>query len=391
MATTVGGVVPADTMQAMLNLAHNPGSNAQTLFNMAPPQPPFEPILPTAPNDWTLSLTFTGGGLSTPQAIAIDSSGDAWVANASNAITELSAATGAQLSGTAGFTSSVLDAPVSLAIDTTGAVWIANCGNPCSGSGNPSSVARLSADGQTFTDYSPAALNGSYAVALNGSNQPWIANALGGSLTELNADGSVAYATADAAALLYPVSVALAPDGTAWTVSPQSNGIVSFTAAGKLDPAHTYQGAGLNFPFALALDHAGRAWVANHGANSVSVFDATAQMPLTAYTGGGLAKPVSIALDGNGDVWVTNANDSLSEFANGGTAMSPAAGFSANLSYPNGVAVDGSGNVWVTSCGHYCEPSSANQGSVTVVVGAATPVVTPLAIGIAHNTLAELP
>jgi streptogramin lyase len=276
-------------------------------------------------------------------------------------------------------------------VDPSGAIWIANCGTVCSGSSNPSSIAKLSADGQTFTNYSPSALNGAYAIALNGNGQPWVANALGGSLTELNTDGSVAYARVDAATLLYPVSVAIGPDGTTWTVSPQSNGIVAFTAAAQNDTTKSYQGGGLNFPFALALDHAGRAWIANHGASSISVFNAGAQIPLTSYTGAGLTKPVSIALDGSGTVWVANANDSVSELASDGTAMSPVTGFFANLSYPNGVAIDGSGNVWITNCGHYCEPSNTSQGSVTVIIGAATPVVTPLALGVASNSLATRP
>ena len=62
--------------------------------------------------------------------------------------------------------------------------------------------------------------------------------------------------------------------------------------------------------------------------------------------------------------------------------VSPSRGFTGGgLDYPVNIAVDGSGNVW-----------AANTGvSIAEVVGAATPVVTPLAAGVKNNTLGTRP
>lgn len=188
-ATAVSGVAPADTLQLALNIAHNPWDS---LGSLALPQAPFQPTLPNAPNDWTVAINYTGGGIATPQSIAIDAAGNAWVANATNSITELSAATGAALSGTNGFSATGLDAPVSFAIDTTGGVWIANCGDPCTGSGQPSSVTVLSTNGQIANSYTSTGFRGSYAIALSGANEAWIANSLGSGLTKLNSSGGTA-------------------------------------------------------------------------------------------------------------------------------------------------------------------------------------------------------
>ncbi|MEI9978450.1 MAG: chitobiase/beta-hexosaminidase C-terminal domain-containing protein [Edaphobacter sp.] len=102
-AATIGtGTAPSDTLQAILNIAQNPGNNAGMVYNVAPTGP-FTPALSATPNDWTVALTFTGGGLGfapgirVPRldvpsstgvfensAIAIDAMGNIWVAGFNN-------------------------------------------------------------------------------------------------------------------------------------------------------------------------------------------------------------------------------------------------------------------------------------------------------------------
>jgi streptogramin lyase len=390
-ATTVNGVAPTDTLQAVLSLAHNPGISPTPIMNLVGSAPPFQPALVATPNDWTVAITYTGNGIATPQSIAIDASGNAWIANTTNTITELSAGSGAPLSGATGFGANGLDAPVSLAIGTTGSLWIANCGDACSGSGNPSTITVLSPNGQSSSSYTSSGLNAAYAIAVSGSNQAWVANSLGSSLTQLNPSGTTAIPTLLAPTLLYPTSVAVSPGGNALTVSPANNALVGFTAAGVPDTTNSYQGSGLNFPYAVALDHNGNAWVANHGNNTVAQLSSGALVGGSAYSGGGITSPNAIALDGAGNVWVTNSGNSISGLTNAGLPLSPTTGLRNDLIYPNAIAVDGSGNLWVANCGHYCLPGSANSGAISLIVGAAVPGVTPISQGAASNTLGALP
>jgi len=87
-ATPSGGSAPNDTLQAMLNIAQNPGNNVATLAGLATSTAPFQPTLSTVPNDWLIGLTFIGGGLGgqqgsnyaiTNQQLAIDAVGNIWV------------------------------------------------------------------------------------------------------------------------------------------------------------------------------------------------------------------------------------------------------------------------------------------------------------------------
>jgi hypothetical protein len=90
-ATLQGGAAPANTLQAMLNIAHNPGMNVADLYALGTTI--FTPTLTAAPNDWTLALTFTGGGLgndpsqdpgdgTSVAALAIDGAGNIWLPTA---------------------------------------------------------------------------------------------------------------------------------------------------------------------------------------------------------------------------------------------------------------------------------------------------------------------
>ena len=90
-------------------------------------QRPSNPQAPTEPNDFTLGLQFTSGGLNGPNAIAIDGSGNVWVTNSgSSTVTELSSS-GAATAGSP-YSAGGMNGVVGIAIDlnTPGNAWIAN-------------------------------------------------------------------------------------------------------------------------------------------------------------------------------------------------------------------------------------------------------------------------
>jgi hypothetical protein len=112
---------------------------------------------------------------------------------------------------------------------------------------------------------------------------------------------------------------------------------------------------------------------------------------------GGLYDPQGMAIDGEGNLWVVNQSGSagggISEFApsNNGTTLTPLSpsgtgvwGFFSNttIGTPIGAAIDGSGNVWFKTKG---------GSSLYYLVGAAAPVITPLAANVKAGFIGERP
>jgi len=94
-----------------------------------------EILLKTDGSTSVVSMGYTGGGLETPNGIAVDGAGNVWVANFDDdTLTELEGANGAQpgtpLSPATGLgKDAALSKPYGIAIDASGNVWVSNQGS----------------------------------------------------------------------------------------------------------------------------------------------------------------------------------------------------------------------------------------------------------------------
>ncbi len=187
-----------------------------------------------------------------------------------------------------------------------------------------------------------------------------------------------------------PGATAVDGSGNVWAVGENYNSapysISKFSSSGQpLSPDTGYTGGGLDRPVNIAIDHSGNAWVADNFNGTISEFDPSGNpLSSTGYTGGGLLDPIGLAIDGLGRVWVSNYY-SIVVLDSGGNPLSGSDGYqyeNSAISDSPLLAIDGSGNVWLQS-----------YGSVPFaeLVGAAAPVVTPLAAGVANNTLGTRP
>jgi streptogramin lyase len=177
-AATVGSSAPTDTIAAAMNIAQHPGVNVATLFGLANAQSPFQTTLATAPTDWSMVVTYTGGGLSTPKGVAADASGNVWLPNSgNNSVSEFST-TGAALSGSNGITVGSLNIPWGIAIDLGGNAWVANSGN--------NTVTEIVAARTSGTPFNGGGMSAPKALAVDGTGNVWIANSGNGSVTEIS-------------------------------------------------------------------------------------------------------------------------------------------------------------------------------------------------------------
>jgi hypothetical protein len=137
----------------------------------------------------------------------------------------------------------------------------------------------------------------------------------------------------------------------------------------------------------VAIDSSGNAWIANYNTGVTKLSSNGAPLsPSTGFTGGGLDGSTAIAIDGSGNAWVTNTgNATVTELSNTGASISPSTGYTGGVEFfPFSIAIDGSGNVWTVNSGH-------GKGQVREFIGAATPVVTPLATGVMNHSLGTRP
>jgi streptogramin lyase len=360
--TTYNGSTPADVFDATLNLAHSPAitTTNSNLFTLAPKNSAFSQSLATAPNDWTISIQYSSPNTSYPARPAIDLSGDVWIPNTGGtSLTELSPI-GVVLSGTSGYTGGGLSGPVSVAIDTTvtnGAVWVGNYGT--------SNVSKFSSSGSPVSTSGYATSNGSsYSAVMNGSSPVFA----GTNSVTIYASSGASHTTDSATT--YNTAATVDSSGNVWAAQYESNSISKLTAAGTSSTQYT--GGGLNEPTSLASDTSGDIWVANAGASRISEFGpGGTPVSSSGYTGGGLLDPYAVRIDSAGNLFVGNANGSISVFATGtagsgtaGTPLSGSTGYTtpSTASYNKnpggtalgiapsyaivGMAIDQAGNLW---------------------------------------------
>lgn len=289
---------PSETATAAINIAHSPGANVAGLYLLGVPTPPFAPTLSAQPSDFTVALQFSGGALSSPIAIAIDGSGDAWIANHSaSSITEISS-TGTFISGANGYTHATILTPDAIAIDKFGRAWIANFGSEC--------VTELSGAGSVLSGTSGYtggnSINMPYGVAIDVNGYVWVTDYGSSKVTRLQGNGAVNGLFTIGGGLDEPYAIAFDNSSNAWITSWNSANVTELTSGGTL--ANTFSGGGLDEPEAIALDANGDAWATNYLGNSLT--EIIGGSTVTGSSGGDLDRPEAVSIDGAGNPWVAN-------------------------------------------------------------------------------------
>jgi hypothetical protein len=201
-----GTVYPTDTITAAMNIAKSPGRNVPALLALRTGTPQFSPVLNvnSPPTDWTIGITYTGGGLNAPSSIATDATGAVWVTNSGNASVTKLDNTGAAISGAGGFTAGGFSSPSAIAIDSSGNAWVANSGN--------NTVTELNSTGSSGTVYHGNGLSTPKSIAIDGSGNVWVANGGSNAVSAFTGSGGVLtgspYTGAGTSA---PVSVVITP------------------------------------------------------------------------------------------------------------------------------------------------------------------------------------
>jgi hypothetical protein len=391
------GNIPSDTATAAINLAHNPAANVAALYGLSTSSPPFGPALTAQPNDLTMALSFTGGGISFPEFIAIDASGSVWALSTdphvffcNGTVTKLSSS-GAVLSGAGGYSTGPICGPFDIAIDDSGNAWTVNSGgsgvSELSNSGAPVSPPEGYTGGLSETQF----------IAIDGSGDAWVTwiNGPTAMVSEFSGSGTPLSAyTGFSAAGVYAGAASIAIDGAGdvWTPNQlftvlgggRSYTVSELSRAGSiLSGASGYAQTSTDEESAsVAIDSSGDAWITYKLANEVIEISQSGAI-LSGASGYAVDNsPVAIAIDGSGNalvMGVIGGVGNLSKLSSSGTILS-GGGYAVESGPIGGFALDGSGNAWIG--GFYFN-------GIIELIGVATPVITPICAGLPATPTAD--
>jgi len=319
------------------------------VYNLPSPGPATADVLAGNGVQGSINGTGTGASFYQPTGVALDATGNVYVADfRNNLIREISpagmvttlAGNGQQGSANGAGTVASFNAPIGVAVDALGKVYVGENGN------------------NLIREISPLGLVTTFA----GSGMAGSVNATGTAASFSNPQGVAVDANGNVYVADYTNNLIreISPAGVVTTLA--GNG-----KQGSADSAGV--AASFNEPTAVAVDAAFNVYVADFGNNLVRKISPAGAVSTLAGSGAqgsangaGIAasfnKPTGIAVDASGNVYVADWGNNLVRIISPAGVVSTL-GTTINskstplvLSGPYGVAVDASGNIYVAAYGN---------------------------------------
>lgn len=312
-----------------------PTANGQLTVSVPQPAPSFTPppsITSAAPLTGSVGMlvTFSGqnlGGTTGTNTVKFNGA-TATVTSASTTLVTAEVPTGA----------------------TTGAMTLGVPSWPAVGAGTFTVVA----SGDSLGNYGTGA--GPYGMAIDASNNVWVANNGGSTVSKISPSGNLLGTYALGATS--PIRLAIDAAGTVWVLTDTVPGkVVRLAADGTFLGATTID----DHPLDLDFDSSGNLWVAGLTSN-VSKLSPTGALLATYPVGVAGGQCGGLAIDAGNNVWVTvrNANKLVKLAPNGSVAGTYSVGAT-----PAHLEVDAGGNLWIALEGDVNVAKVAPSGTTT--------------------------
>lgn len=392
------------------------------------------------------TLGFGGDGsdptkaqLNRPTGVAIDSSGNVYIADSLNArVRELAGSNINTIAGNGGLSYSgdggpakkaQLNSPQAVAVDSAGNLYIADTANnvvrEVASNGNISTILGNGTAGSGNTQ-----LNGPQGIAVDSAGNVYVSDTqnarvlkiAGGTATTVAGSGKPGFGgdggAAASAQLNTPVGLAVDAAGNLYIADFGNNRIREVAGGAVSTVAGSVQGFGgdggpataaqLNAPQGVALDKAGNLYITDTLNNRVRVvsngiISTLAGTGIAGLSGDGgaaltaqLVSPAGIVVDGAGNIFISDTSTRIRRVSPGGpivtVAGGPVAGYSgdgglatnAAMNGPSGLSIDAKGNLYVADTGNNAVRMLQSAGSgitAAAVVGAASNALGAIAPG----------
>ncbi len=241
-----------------------------------------------------------------------------------------------QVTTPATLVSSGLNRPHGVAVDGSGNVYIADTSN--------GAVKEWNAATQTVSTLVSSGLLNPSGVAVDGSGNVYIADTSNGAVKEWNASTKTV-STLVSSGLGQPWGVALDGSGNVYIADTTKNAIYEWNATTQ--QVTTLVSSGISGASGVAVDILGNVYIGDFGHGAIKVWNATTQQVSTLVSSG-VGEPTGVAVDGSGNVYIADDYDwALMEW---NAATQQVSTLAPSGSIPLfGVAVDGSGNVFTAN------------------------------------------
>ena len=368
-----------------------------------------------------------------PAGVAVDGSGNVYVADNGNSTIRKVAPGGvvstfAGLAGSFGSTDgtvsvALLNAPTGVAVDGSGNVYVADNGNSTvrkvtSGGVVSTLAGHAGSYGSSNGTGSAARFNGATGVAVDSGGNVYVADNGNWTIRKVTSDGVVSTlaglalnngssdGNGSAARFYYPYGVAVDGSGNVYVADTSNNtirkvtsgGVVS-TLAGLAGSSGSTDGTGraalFDGPAGVAVDGSGNVYVADSYNDTIRMVTSGGVVTTLAGLTGGwgssdgtgsaarFGQTAGLAVDSSGNVYVADRdNHTIRKVTSGGvvttlaglagsSGSSNGTGSAARFKNPSSVAVDGSGNVYVADSGNYTIRKITSGGVVSTLAGVA--------------------
>jgi hypothetical protein len=281
-STPIGGTPPKNTLEAMASIARTPWAAPKelyALFDEAYPLPapdgrrkaPFIPYLVYAPEDFALSLAFTGGGDYANGRFMFDADGNLW----------------------------------------SGQNWMPGSQsgvNKSTGGG----VIKFSPNGTALsppiTGFTGMGIDGvGWGTAVT-KDRVWISS-FNGKILVMDFNGKPVAKESDfpfKEKFLGLMGIGVADNGDVWIADGSDNQLLYFPG-GRIKEGKIVKPAGLVSPFDIVIDSQNRVWVANSSSDTVVRFPANDPSKVDTFNVGRGVR--ALALDSKENVWVASNMD----------------------------------------------------------------------------------
>ena len=238
-------------------------------------------------------VTTLVSGLNGPQGVALDASGNVYIADTGNSAIEEWSPMTQQLTT---LLSSGLSSPQGVAVDGSGNIYIPEW------TGNK--IYKWSAVTQQMTTLVSSGLDGPSGVAVDGSGNVYISDMYNNAIKEWSA--ATEQVTAPVSGLNWPLGVAVDCSGNIYIAGGLAYQIYEQSAA--TGQVATLVPSGLYLPTGAAVDGSGSVFIADAGHNAIKKWSPVTQQ-VTTLVSSGLSKPLGVAVDSSGNVYIADMNN----------------------------------------------------------------------------------